>query len=424
MRQILKKILAILARRVIIRYQPVVIGITGSVGKSTTKEAIFGVLSKRWKVLRNKENFNQEIGVPLAILDIEPFYKNGNTIANKIKFVGQILSRFWLAFGWPRGSYPKYLVLELAADRPGDIKYLTQIARPTIGVVTAVGEIPVHVEFYAGPKEVALEKSFLVRNLPSDGLAVLNNDDMAVMEMKHTTRAQIVSFGFSDKADIWASDVSYFIDESGKNIGGLSFNIHKSEFHCPMRLNRTIAPHQIYGVLAATAVGTHLGLSLAEISDSLENIEMPTGRMTLKKGIKSSIIIDDSYNASPAAMRAALETLKKFGDSVIGLNDRKGRKIAVLGDMKELGKYEIEAHKQTGEIAAKNADIIVTVGSAGKFIAETASILMKPENIMSFSTSEEAASKVKELIQEGDIVLVKGSHSMKMEVVVKEIALN
>jgi UDP-N-acetylmuramoyl-tripeptide--D-alanyl-D-alanine ligase len=422
MRHLLSKILAILSRRVIERYRPVVVGITGSVGKSTAKEAIYAVLSRKFKVLRNKANFNQEIGAPLAILGVEPFYKNGKSFSKKIKFAFQILGKLWLAYGWPKGKYPKYLVLELAADRPGDIEYLTEITRPKIGVVTAIGEIPVHVEFYASPEDVAKEKSILVRKLPHDGLAVLNMDDQTVLGMKELTLAKIVTFGFSEKADIWASDVTYFVEENGSTIGGLSFKVHRANSFMPMRLPGTIATHQIYGVLAATAVGTSLGMNLVDISESLEKIEMPAGRMTPLKGIKNSIVIDDSYNASPTAMHAALDTLKKFGDSTIELNSGKGRKIAILGDMKELGKYEVEAHQKVGNLVGQKADILVTIGPASKFIADAAVDQMKKENVFSFDTAEEAKENIIELIQEGDIVLVKGSHSMRMEGIVKILA--
>lgn len=420
MRKLLQTILATLAKRIISRYRPIVIGVTGSVGKSSTKEAIFAVLSKKYSVLRNTGNFNQEIGVPLALLGVEPFYKTGKTLWNKFVFVGKLLNRFWLAYGL-KGNYPKYVVLEMAADRPGDIDYLVKIAKPSIGVITAVGNIPVHVEFYASPEEVALEKSILVRNLPQGGLAVLNCDDQAVLNMKNDLRAKIVTFGFSDKADVRASGISYFVDENSKKIGGLSFKIYKGNSFIPIKLKGIIGIHQIYAILASTAVGINLGLNLVDISESLESIELLECRMTLRKGIMNSTIIDDSYNASPIAVQAALDTLKKFGDSAIELNEGKGRKIAILGDMKELGRYEIEAHQSIGNLAGQVVDVLVTVGAAAKFIADSAGNKMLKENIFSFSTSEEAKSKVRELIREGDIILIKGSRSMKMEEIAKEI---
>src|SRR3990167_5039231 len=228
MKTILKYILKILAKRVISRYRPTVIGITGSVGKSTAKEAIFSVLRSKFLVRKNVDNYNNEFGVPMAVLAIDPI---------KFKSFGykltSLLSAIWLVMGW-REKYPKFLVLELAADRPGDIKYLSDIVMPSIGVVTAIGEVPVHVQFYASPKEVAVEKANLIRNLPiSNGLAILNYDDQTVIDMKEISKAKTMTFGLSPKKsdqgpDVWASDISYFINHDSNDsgqIGGLAFKI-------------------------------------------------------------------------------------------------------------------------------------------------------------------------------------------------------
>src|SRR3989344_6050219 len=149
MQKLIKLILKFLARRVIERYQPTVIGITGSVGKTTAKDAIYSVLSRKFWVRKNEENYNNEIGVPMTILGIEP--EKFKSITYKLS---AITSSLWLSFGWPKSSYPRTLVLELAADKPGDIQYLADIVKPQVGVVTAVGEVPVHVEFYASSQDV------------------------------------------------------------------------------------------------------------------------------------------------------------------------------------------------------------------------------------------------------------------------------
>ncbi len=431
-RKILQFALKLLAKRVIKRYKPAVIGITGSVGKTFAKEAIFHVLNKKFWVRKNEENFNNEIGAPMAVLGIRPKPQNPKSqIPNpdKLRILAGLIRAIWLTYGWPKQKYPDVLVLELAADKPGDIKYLTDIVRPQIGVVTAVGDVPVHVEFYASPQAVAKEKSKLLEQLPLyDGLAVLNYDDQTVLDMKERTKAKVVTFGFSNSADVWVSDTSYFVTEdpsinSGQaHIGGLSFKINQGSTFIPARVNNLVGTQQLYGILAAVVVGLHFGMNLVDICGMLENVELPEHRMNLVPGVKDTTIIDDTYNASPLAMHAALDTLRAFTKAKNSLDKTiRGRKIAVLGDMRELGKYEIEAHRAIGNLVGERADILVTVGAAAKFIADSAANQMKPNSVFSFNTSDEAKVKIQELIREGDVILVKGSHAMQMEKIVDEI---
>lgn len=436
MRQILQLFLKILASRVVNRYKPVVIGITGSVGKTLTKEAIYAVLSRKFHVRKTEENFNNELGVPLTVLGVKPNLSTANIHPKNwgrlFKFLRELLPKFWLAFGFIKQGYPEILVLELAAAKPGDIGYLVDIVKPKIGVVTAVGEMPVHVEFYASPQAVAKEKSRLIEQLPPNGLAVLNYDDQTVLDMKEKTKAKVVTFGFSKEADVWVSDVGYFMSDSQAPIvGGLSFKLNHGGSFVPARLNNMIARHHLYGALAAAAVGLHFGINLITIAESIENIEPPKHRMALKRGIKNSTIVDDTYNASPLSTHAALDALTDLNRAIKimghpssdAISTGGGRRVAVLGDMRELGKYEFEAHRTIGNLAAERCDVLVTVGAAGKIIADSAANQMRTGAIFSFSTSEEAAPKVQEIIQEGDIVLVKGSRAMEMEKVVEEIEI-
>jgi UDP-N-acetylmuramoyl-tripeptide--D-alanyl-D-alanine ligase len=309
----------------------------------------------------------------------------------------------------------------LAADRPGDIQYLVDIVKPKIGVITAVGEIPVHVEFYASPQAVAREKSKLIENLPTDGLAVLNYDDQTVIDMKEKTGAKALTFGFSNRADIWISDISYFAADDGKDVGGLSFKINNGDIFVPARINNLIGAHQLCSAMAAAAVGLRLGMNLVDISGALENVEPPERRMKLLRGIKNSAIIDDSYNASPLSVRAALDALRDFAKARSSFSGIRGRKIAVLGDMRELGKYEIEAHRAIGNLVGERANTLITVGAAAKFIADSAANQTKQGSIFSFNTADEAKTKVQEIIREGDVVLIKGSRAMQMEKIVEEI---
>lgn len=380
MRSILKFVLKILTKRTLRRYQPIVIGITGSVGKTTTKEAIFAVLNKNFFVWKNAENFNNEIGVPLAVLGIIPQRHK------KLHLIGELLRAVWHAYVTRRPWYPRYLVLELAADHPGDIAYLTNMTQPQIGVVTAIGEVPVHVEHYGSPEDVAREKAHLLETAPR--LAVLNADDPIVLGLKRNPKASVLTFGFSKHADYRASDISFFLDHDV--VGGLSFRINKGESFIPVRLGGIIATHQIYGVLAAFAVAGHLGMNMLEIIDALEAMEHPKGRMTLLHGPRNTTIIDDTYNASPLSMRAALDTLKQFPGK---------RKVAILGKMAELGKYTEQEHRAADEHAKKCADIVIWCES-----------------------SDELLTNIQDLIQEGDTILVKGSRAAKMEKIVDALS--
>ncbi|MEK7615997.1 MAG: UDP-N-acetylmuramoyl-tripeptide--D-alanyl-D-alanine ligase [Patescibacteria group bacterium] len=378
MRILLKFILRILAQRTLARYKPIVIGITGSVGKTTAKEAIYAVLNKKFFVWKNVENFNNEIGVPLAILGVVPMTRHHS----KIRFIGQLLEAFWSAYATKRKWYPRYLVLELAADRPGDIEYLVRMVRPHIAVVTAIGDVPVHVEHYASPEEVAREKAHLPASATQ--LTVLNADDSIVIRMRDVTKAPVTTFGFSKEAMYRGSDISFFME--GEHVGGLSFRINKGENFMPIRLHRMIAVHQIYGILAATAVAQHLGMNLIDIADAIASVELPRGRMMLIRGKNNTTIIDDTYNASPLSMKAALDTLKQFP----GI-----RKIALLGEMAELGHFTEQEHKKADAYSKERADVVLWC-----------------------KTSDELLQKLQEIIKEGDVILVKGSRAAKMEKIV------
>ena len=338
-KSILQNILRRLARTAIQKYKPTIVGITGSVGKTTAREAIFAVLNKKFFVWQNSENYNNEIGVPLAVLGITPQ-------RNKLKLIFEILRSAFYAYIGDRKWYPTHLVLELAADRPGDIARLCEITRPKIAVVTAVGDVPVHVEHYESPEEVAHEKSYLVRQ--ETQLVVLNTDDPIVARMRELAKAPVVSFGFSSEANYRASDPAYFMD--GDRVGGLAFRVNFGESFLPIRLPAVIATHQIYGVVSALAVGAHLGMNLIDMSDALEALHIPHGRMELVRGMRHTIIINDSYNSSPLSLKAALDTLKEFPGK---------RKVAILGEMAELGIYAEQERRKADEHAKQCADVVL-----------------------------------------------------------------
>jgi len=400
-------IVEILAKLYLWRFNPQIIGITGNVGKTSTKEAIGLVIGKIKKVRVSGGNLNNEVGLPFNIISdsSDEYYEKGGSLIFGIK------SFFKAIVGLFNSDYPEVLILEYGADRPGDIKKLVSKYKPHIAVITAVGEIPVHVEYFAGSADVAKEKRKLIEVLEASDFAVLNFDDLTVLEMREKTKAKVYTYGFGDGAMIRASDLNVRTDEKGFPIG-LNLKIHNEESFVPVNLDGALGKSQGYAATAAAAVGMIFGVNLIEISSALSEYHSPKGRLKILKGIKNSVVIDDTYNASPASMRLALETLHDLSGQ---------RKIVVLGDMLELGEHTIKAHQNIGTFAATFADILICVGSRAKFIAEAASNQMIKENIFTFETSQEAKEKVEQIIREHDLTLVKGSQGMRMEKIVEEI---
>ncbi len=413
---ILQKILVSFARATIHTYKPMVIAVTGSVGKTSTRMAMYDVLKKTRRVRTGAKNFNNEIGVPLSILGIEHHGKNIVAWASS-------LARVVIDLIFLNNKYPDILVLEYGVDRPGDMDYLVSIARPDIAVVTAIGDVPSHIEFFEDAQALANEKAKIVQALPIEGYAILNHDDYAVYDMKEKTKAHVLTYGFEEHADVRAVNYELRIikDEFACDMpDGISFKIQQNGSMVPIRLHGVFGKPSCYAATAAAAVALVLNKNMVEISEALAGYESPPGRLHLLKGIKHSFILDDTYNASPEAMRTALDTLKALPGK---------RKIAVLGDMLEIGKYTESAHRSIGDQAAQCVDVLITVGSRAKFVADEAmtrglqedSRTLSHEQVMTFDDPTEAGKILDPLIQEGDIILVKGSQGMRMEKVVYEI---
>jgi UDP-N-acetylmuramoyl-tripeptide--D-alanyl-D-alanine ligase len=408
MRKILQKILKTLAKIALKKYKPIVVAITGSVGKTSTKEAIYTVLKNHFgekRIRKNEKNYNNEIGVPLTVFNLKT---GGNSI---LKWITKFIKILWMIIF--RVKYPDFLVLEMGADKPGDIEYLLDFVKHKVGVITAVGEIPVHVEFFASPEKVAEEKEILVKTLNKDGIAILNYDDERVKKMGDNIGAKVMTFGLNEKADIKATNYELKILSETENITELNFKLDFKGSSVPAKLINVLGVQHLYSALAATAVGISFNINLVEIAQVLKEIVPLPGRMSLIRGIKNSLIIDDSYNAALLSMKAGLDSLKIFAGQ---------RKIVVLGDMLEIGKYSEQAHIQIGKKAAEIADIIFAVGNCAGFIEQGAlSMNFDTNKIFKFSTSDEAKLVVQKEMKENDVVFIKGSHSIKMENIVEEI---
>ncbi len=402
---ILEKVLRLMAKTLLVKYKPLIVGITGSVGKTSSKEAVFAVLSKKFRVRKNEKNYNNEIGIPLTVLGVET---GGKSI-----FKWVIIFLKWLGMMIFPIKYPKILILEMGADRPGDIQYLTEFIKPKISIITNISES--HLEFFGNIEGVLKEKSFLVKSLPANGLAVLNGDDEQLLKTKKQLKIRSLSFGFSEDSDLRAEEIFY--NYENKLIKGISFKLNYKGTNLPVRLNNILAKHQIYAALSAVAVGIELGMNLLEIAFALENFSSPVGRMNLIFGIKNSLLIDDTYNSSPVSALAAL--------TVFGEIESK-RKIVVLGDMLELGAEMEEGHRKVArKFLEIKGDIFIGVGSRMKLAIDELRKKGFPEDKMiHFRNSLEAGKCLQRFLRPDDLVLVKGSQGTRMEKILEEVMLH
>ena len=415
MKDIFKKIIVTIvtwqARLVIKKYKPKIIAITGSVGKTSTKDAIFTILSKFKKVRKSEKSFNSEIGLPLTILGCPNGWSNPVTwLENIIKGFGLILFK---------NSYPEYLVLEVGVGKPGDIKKnVAPWLAPDIVVITRFPDKPVHVEFFESVENIIEEKSALAYALKPDGVLILNHDDEKVYAVHNKANRRTVSYGMNINATYRVTYPVYMnTDINGvETTRGISFKLEHDGHTFPVVLPNIVGMHYVGSALAALACALEIGCDLLMSLNYISEYNTPPGRLSLIKGINESNIIDDTYNSSPVAAIAAIEVLKEMKGK---------RKIAVLGDMLELGKYTEEEHHSLGNEVSKIADILVVVGLRSKFIAEGAlESGFKQKNLYSFDTSETAAKFMEDLVKKGDLILVKGSQGVRLERVVAAIMDN
>jgi UDP-N-acetylmuramoyl-tripeptide--D-alanyl-D-alanine ligase len=344
-----------------------VIGITGSVGRSTTKEAVAEVLTTRYHTLKNPGNLNNEIGLPLTMLKLGPGYERA--------------------------------VLEMGFYVPGEIAFLCEIALPQIGVVTNIGTV--HAERAGSQEAIFHGKSELVQALPANGVAILNYDDPWVQKMAGLTKAKVFFYGLDPAADLWADEVE------GMGLDGIRFRLHHQNetlhIHLPM-----IGQHSVHTALRAAAVGLVDHLTWQEILDGL-HMGQTQLRLTAVRATNGALVLDDTYNASPESTLAALNLLAEL----------EGHKVAVLGDMLELGPYEKQGHELVGVRAAQVAESLVTVGPRGHIIAEAARRAgLKPNRISEFDVADGAIPYLRTSLTDKDVVLIKGSHGVRMDRIV------
>jgi UDP-N-acetylmuramoyl-tripeptide--D-alanyl-D-alanine ligase len=349
-----------------------VIGITGSVGKSTTKELTAEVLSRRQRTLKNPGNLNNEIGLPLTLLHLTDDHH--------------------------------WAVLEMGFYVPGEIALLCDLSLPHVGVVTNISQV--HMERAGSLEAIVRGKSELVENLPPEpeGVAILNFDEPLVREMAQRTEARVFFYGLSPEADLWADQIE------GLGLDGVRFVLHHKEEALHVRVP-LLGRHSVHTALRAAAVGLNEGLHWQEVISGLQETSSQL-RLMAVHGPHGALLLDDTYNAAPASTLAALNLL----------HDLRGRRIAVLGDMLELGEFEERGHRIVGARAAQVVDCLVTVGERAEWIAEEARRSGLPEQaIIELGDSQQAVDYLQDFIGDEDVVLIKGSHGMHMDLIVSQL---
>lgn len=373
--------------------------VTGSVGKTSTKDAVAAVLAARFFVRASDKSFNSEFGVPFTILGVQ------NPWGNPLAWLSVMKSS--LALLILPNQYPNMLVLEVGADRPGDLARILRMATPEAVVVTHLPEIPVHVEAYSSPEAVREEEFSPAYALAAAAPLIVPSDDSHALAMAMRTSAQVISYGTASDSAVRISNVSFYKIE--EKVIGMQAKVTIGNEHGNLIVKGSVGMTQLLPLGAALATARAFSITLPEALQALENYEPPPGRGRLLAGKNSSVIIDDSYNASPAAVEEALVTLKTFPHAK--------RRIAVLGDMLELGRYSVIEHERIGVLACDSADILVTVGIRARLFG---AIKGKAEVIF-FDNSQAAALALPDLVREGDIILVKGSQSIRAERIVEAL---
>ncbi len=410
LKSVIVAILTFEAKLVLRKYEPTIIAVTGSVGKTSTKDAIFSVLKRTHFVRKSAKTLNTDIGVPLTILGCE--------------------NAWWNLWGWIKNmfdgllliilpsSYPEWLVLEMGADHPGDIKHLASWVRPDIAVIGRIPDMPVHVEFFDSGEAVLREKKHLADALLPQGTLVVYGDDKKTEAMGREAKEagkNVLSYGTDEHNTVRGSELEMMVDRIGGRPTGMRFTAHVEGKEYPVLIYGTVGRQHMYAALAALAVSQAVGVNMAGAIEALQSHETPPGRMRLLPGIKGTTLIDDSYNSSPAAVDEALGALSHIPTG-------KGRKIAILGDMLELGKFSAEEHRAVGKKVAGIAHLLGTVGFRARDIADGAlSNGMKDNDVLQYEDSRKAGKEFEGLIKEGDIVLIKGSQSIRMERTVEEL---
>lgn len=407
--KILKTILRFLAQGMLRRHKPLLVGVTGSVGKSATKEAVSLALSQSYTVRKTEGNLNNEFGIPLSIFGLKA---GGNSFIAWCLILLRIIFLRYFTF-----SYPQALVLEMGVDRPGDMKYLLSFVTLDIGIVTHVSGS--HMQYFKTLQGIAKEKGEIVEHFPEGkGIAILNADNKYTAKMAEKTNAEdVYMYGLQEGATVKGTNLLLLQGDGAEgSFPFYSLKIEHGGKTFPLRLPNIMAEHHISAVLAAVAVAIAMKQNLVEVAKVLGTFAPLPGRLRILPGIQNTWLLDDTYNASPASTREALKALGRLQST---------RKVAILGDMLELGPKSEEWHiGLRDDILLAQVKVVVLVGNKMQTLFEA--LQKNNPEIQTFweQSPVTVAANIKSIIAPRDTILIKGSQGMRMELVTKALLVD
>jgi UDP-N-acetylmuramyl pentapeptide synthase len=403
-RSLVVSILTAEARLLLRRHKPTIVAITGSVGKTSTKDAIYVAIKDSVRARKSQKSFNSEIGVPLTILGLPTGWDN------PLRWVWNVVDgAFTVLF---TRTYPNVLVLETGVDTPGDMEQLVSWLKPDVVVLTRLPDVPVHVEQFSSPAAVIEEKMKLVHGMHAEGTLIYNHDDEIIKNQLPEVRQKSLGYGryLPTEFKVEKDTLQYKDDVPS----GLSFSVVHGDEKSDITLAGVVGTQHALGCAAALAVAQVLGIKTTDAAKGLQTLSAPPGRLRIIAGIKGSVLIDDTYNSSPIALEHALETLSEIKYAK--------RRIAVLGDMLELGKYSSDEHRRLGKRVGETCDVLLTLGVRARGFAEGAlSNGLNDKTVFQYENVARAGRELQAMLQPGDVVLVKASQSIRAERVIQEV---
>lgn len=402
LRKLVLRLLKKMAKKRMKKFKGKVIAVTGSVGKTSTKDAIYTVLNSQFKVKRSGKSMNTDFGMLLTILDIESGYSNA------LKWSWLLVKAFYNS-RFP--DHSEVLLLELGVDKPGDMDFLLSVVKPDVAVMTSIAPVHLAEGQFKDLKDIFEEKKKAVDALGENGMAVLNVDNPFLSYLaKGRGKKGTITFGKKNEANCFASAIK-------QSVEGMSFVFNFRDKKYEVKAN-VLGEYQVYVLMPALICADLMGMDMENAILALERYVLPPGRMTIIPAKEGATILDSSYNSSPEALKEALKVLGAVGEGK--------RKVAVLGNMNELGDEAASLHKMIGEIVPEYADVLLTVGGDAKLIAEKAEEKgMDSKNIHTFRSAPEAAEYFVDKVKKKDVILVKGSQNrVRLERFVKELMAN
>ncbi len=405
-RNVVVSILTAEAKLLLKRKNPTIIAVAGSVGKTSTKDAIYAAIKDSVPARKSQKSFNSEIGVPLTILGLPTGWDS------PVRWLWNIIDGGFTAL-FTR-EYPSVLVLETGVDAPGDMDALVSWLQPDVSVITRLPDIPVHVENFASPEQLITEEMKLVHATKPAGVVIFNADDVIIERELASVRHKMIGYGRYRTAEVMVKkDQVYY---KNNQPAGVACEVQYTKETAKLKIAGIVGLQHTYAAAAGVAVAGHLGIPLQEAVAGLGSYRTPLGRMRIIPGIKGSTLIDDTYNSSPIALEHAIET-------VAGIKHAK-RRIAVVGDMLELGKYSANEHKRLGSDLAAHFDMILTLGVRSRGFAEGAlQAGLDESHIFQYEDVTRAGRELQEKLQPGDLVMIKASQGVRAERVVEEVML-